>query len=160
MQDELLWASAWLYTATRSQMYLKYIQEESISAVVAEFSWDLKYAGAQILLSEVSSNLSQKYKHFETFSLILACTYDLTYILLHPPRTSNICCSCFLKERRASKPSRSKLTVSFVQSFLIAPITKFTSLQVPTLSLFLSLSLGRHGKNENNDYIYMIFQVV
>jgi hypothetical protein len=144
MQDELLWAAAWLYTATRGQMYLKYIQEESISAVVAEFSWDLKYAGAQILLSEVSSNLSsslsQKYKHFETFSLILACTYDLTYILLHPPRTSNICCSCFLKERRASKPSRNKLTVSYVQSFLIAPITKFTSLQVRTLSLFLSLS--------------------
>jgi endoglucanase len=57
MQDELLWAASWLYSATRSSVYLKYIQEESISAVVAEFSWDLKYAGAQILLSEVSSNL-------------------------------------------------------------------------------------------------------
>lgn len=66
MQDELLWAAAWLYSATRSQMYLKYIQEESISAVVAEFSWDLKYAGAQILLSEVSSNLH--------LFLLLACT--------------------------------------------------------------------------------------
>ncbi|KAL5698341.1 cellulase [Ranunculus cassubicifolius] len=49
--DELLWAATWLYMATKKPMYLKYIQEESISANVAEFSWDLKYAGAQVLLS-------------------------------------------------------------------------------------------------------------
>ncbi|PKI72725.1 hypothetical protein CRG98_006883 [Punica granatum] len=51
--DELLWAAAWLYKATRKSMYLTYIREEAISAAVTEFSWDLKYAGAQILLSEV-----------------------------------------------------------------------------------------------------------
>jgi len=51
--DELLWAASWLYTATKRSMYLKYIQEEAISAYVAEFSWDLKYAGAQILLSDL-----------------------------------------------------------------------------------------------------------
>lgn len=34
-------------------MYLSYIEEEAISANVAEFSWDLKYAGAQIILSTV-----------------------------------------------------------------------------------------------------------
>ncbi|KAL0557407.1 hypothetical protein IC582_005945 [Cucumis melo] len=50
--DELLWAATWLYIATRRPVYLKYVQEESISASVAEFSWDLKYAGAQILLSK------------------------------------------------------------------------------------------------------------
>ena len=53
MQDELLWAATWLYMATKKPMYLKFIQEESISATVAEFSWDLKYAGAQILLTKV-----------------------------------------------------------------------------------------------------------
>lgn len=37
-------------------MYLNYIKEESISASVTEFSWDLKYAGAQVLLSEVLSS--------------------------------------------------------------------------------------------------------
>lgn len=51
--DELLWAASWLYIATRKSMYLEYIQEESITASVAEFSWDLKYAGAQILLSSL-----------------------------------------------------------------------------------------------------------
>lgn len=54
MQDELLWAATWLFLATKRPVYLKYIQEESISASVSEFSWDLKYAGAQILLTEVS----------------------------------------------------------------------------------------------------------
>ncbi|KAH0990251.1 hypothetical protein GBA52_001734 [Prunus armeniaca] len=49
--DELLWAATWLYMASGKPMYLKYIQEEAISANVNEFSWDLKYAGAQILLS-------------------------------------------------------------------------------------------------------------
>ena len=58
-QDELLWAATWLYIATRKPKYLKYIQEESISASVAEFSWDLKYAGAQILLSKVPYLQSQ-----------------------------------------------------------------------------------------------------
>lgn len=53
MQDELLWAATWLYIATRKPKYLKYIKEESVSASVAEFSWDLKYAGAQIILSQV-----------------------------------------------------------------------------------------------------------
>ena len=50
-----MWAATWLYYATRKPMYMKYIQEESISASVAEFSWDLKYAGAQILLAKVNS---------------------------------------------------------------------------------------------------------
>ncbi|KAF8393624.1 hypothetical protein HHK36_021869 [Tetracentron sinense] len=51
--DELLWAASWLYIATKKPVYLEYIQEESISASVAEFSWDLKYPGAQILLSSL-----------------------------------------------------------------------------------------------------------
>ncbi|KAJ3695582.1 hypothetical protein LUZ60_000959 [Juncus effusus] len=50
--DELLWAASWLYMATKKSEYYKYITEEAVTASVAEFSWDLKYAGAQVLLSE------------------------------------------------------------------------------------------------------------
>ncbi|KAF2304265.1 hypothetical protein GH714_029017 [Hevea brasiliensis] len=50
--DELMWAATWLYMASKKAVYLKYITDESINANVAEFSWDLKYAGAQVLLSE------------------------------------------------------------------------------------------------------------
>ena len=53
MQDELLWAAAWLYTATHKPMYMEYITEEAVTAVVDEFNWDLKYAGIQVLLSQV-----------------------------------------------------------------------------------------------------------
>ncbi|XP_042466226.1 endoglucanase 8 [Zingiber officinale] len=48
--DELLWAASWLYVATKSPKYRSHIKE-GISASVAEFSWDLKYAGAQVLLT-------------------------------------------------------------------------------------------------------------
>lgn len=51
--DELLWAATWLYVATKKPLYLKYIQDESISAYVNEFSWDLKYAGAQVMLTRL-----------------------------------------------------------------------------------------------------------
>lgn len=53
VQDELLWAASWLYIATKKIKYQKHITQEGISASVAEFSWDLKYAGAEILLSGV-----------------------------------------------------------------------------------------------------------
>ncbi|KAJ0780447.1 putative cellulase [Helianthus annuus] len=51
--DELLWGASWLYIATKDPLYLQYVNEESTSAVVNEFSWDLKYAGAQVLLSQL-----------------------------------------------------------------------------------------------------------
>ncbi|PWA74230.1 glycosyl hydrolase 9A4 [Artemisia annua] len=51
--DELLWGASWLYAATKDPQYLQYIVEESTSAVVYEFSWDLKYAGVQVLLSQL-----------------------------------------------------------------------------------------------------------
>ncbi|CAI9096707.1 OLC1v1032909C1 [Oldenlandia corymbosa var. corymbosa] len=51
--DELLWAATWLFFATKSSVYLDYIKEEAITATVSEFSWDIKYAGAQVLLSEL-----------------------------------------------------------------------------------------------------------
>ncbi|ERN11259.1 hypothetical protein AMTRI_Chr04g242910 [Amborella trichopoda] len=49
--DELLWAASWLYIATKKEKYFHYIHEQAISASVDEFSWDLKYAGVQVLLS-------------------------------------------------------------------------------------------------------------
>ncbi|KAK1369377.1 Endoglucanase [Heracleum sosnowskyi] len=51
--DELLWAAVWLYKATKNDKYHQYIMEEAAPANVAEFSWDLKYAGSQVLLAEL-----------------------------------------------------------------------------------------------------------
>ncbi|QHN83030.1 hypothetical protein HN51_059592 [Arachis hypogaea] len=69
--DELMWAATWLYMATRKPAYLKYIEEESISASVTEFNWDLKYAGAQILLTKLhfegTKNLDTFKVHADSF---------------------------------------------------------------------------------------------
>ncbi|KAF9678685.1 hypothetical protein SADUNF_Sadunf07G0060700 [Salix dunnii] len=56
--DELLWAAAWLYRATDDEYFLKYVVDNAVYMggtgwAVKEFSWDNKYAGVQILLSQI-----------------------------------------------------------------------------------------------------------
>ncbi|KAI3682107.1 hypothetical protein L2E82_50139 [Cichorium intybus] len=63
-RDELLWGATWLYIATKRPIYLKFIQDESTTAIVTEFSWDLKFAGAQVLLSQL---YWEGQKEFQTF---------------------------------------------------------------------------------------------
>ncbi|XVF89014.1 hypothetical protein PTKIN_Ptkin19aG0097200 [Pterospermum kingtungense] len=63
--DELLWAAAWLYTATHQPVYLNFITEEGVSAVVDEFNWDLKYAGIQVLLSQSFFQGEQAFKSYK-----------------------------------------------------------------------------------------------
>jgi len=56
-QDELLWAAAWLHKATRDRSYLQFVLDnQGSSSAVNEFGWDNKFAGAQILLAEVTSS--------------------------------------------------------------------------------------------------------
>ncbi|XP_024389814.2 endoglucanase 1 [Physcomitrium patens] len=56
-QDELVWGAAWLYKATLESGYLQYLYRNGNSlggttTTVNAFSWDNKYAGAQILLAQ------------------------------------------------------------------------------------------------------------
>ncbi|KAF8013370.1 hypothetical protein BT93_I1268 [Corymbia citriodora subsp. variegata] len=52
-QDELLWASVWLYKASGESNYLNYVlSNQGWSQAVSEFSWDNKFAGAQMLLAK------------------------------------------------------------------------------------------------------------
>jgi hypothetical protein len=54
MQDELLWAAAWLYKASSLPVFLQYVvKNSSLSYFMSEFSWDNKHAGLQVLLSNV-----------------------------------------------------------------------------------------------------------
>lgn len=57
--DELLWAALWLYKATGAEAYLEYVAGNAYSLggagwAVSEFSWDIKYAGVQVLVAKVS----------------------------------------------------------------------------------------------------------
>ncbi|KAH0987552.1 hypothetical protein GBA52_014729 [Prunus armeniaca] len=54
--DELLWAALWLYKATNNEDYLKYALNNAqafggTTWAIKEFSWDVKYAGVQIIAS-------------------------------------------------------------------------------------------------------------
>lgn len=55
--DELLWGAAWLYHATNNQYYLNYLGNNGDSMggtgwSMTEFGWDVKYAGAQVLVAK------------------------------------------------------------------------------------------------------------
>lgn len=56
--DELLWAALWLYKATDNPHYFNYAIDNALSFggitwAISEFSWDVKFAGLQLLASMV-----------------------------------------------------------------------------------------------------------
>ncbi|EXC27256.1 Endoglucanase 11 [Morus notabilis] len=56
--DELLWAALWLYKATDNENYLKYVINMAhdfggTGWAITEFSWDVKYAGLQLIASQL-----------------------------------------------------------------------------------------------------------
>lgn len=56
-EDELLWAAAWLHEATGDLSYMNYVIDNADSLggtgwKMTEFSWDVKYAGVQVLASK------------------------------------------------------------------------------------------------------------
>ncbi|XP_020100732.1 endoglucanase 7-like [Ananas comosus] len=56
--DELLWAALWLHRATGRAEYLDYVVANAdgfggTGWAVTEFSWDIKYAGVQVLASKL-----------------------------------------------------------------------------------------------------------
>jgi endoglucanase len=57
LQDELIWGAAWLFKATREPKYGNYVVENihilGNSIGYAEFGWDTKHAGINILVSKV-----------------------------------------------------------------------------------------------------------
>ncbi|KAI8005854.1 Endoglucanase 4 [Camellia lanceoleosa] len=53
-RDELIWAAAWLHKATKANYYWNYVTQNihSLDSVFAEFGWDAKHAGINILPSK------------------------------------------------------------------------------------------------------------
>ncbi|KAL5212006.1 hypothetical protein ABZP36_022853 [Zizania latifolia] len=57
-KDELLWAALWLHRATGKDEYLDYVVDKAdcfggTGWAITEFSWDVKYAGVQILAARL-----------------------------------------------------------------------------------------------------------
>jgi hypothetical protein len=74
--DELLWAALWLHRATGSDEYLDYVVRNAdefggTGWAITEFSWDVKYAGVQILAARVRTF------HFDIDIRLLTCHLKL-----------------------------------------------------------------------------------
>ncbi|XP_058108598.1 endoglucanase 16 [Magnolia sinica] len=123
--DELLWAATWLYIATNRPTYYKYITEEAISASVAEFSWDLKYAGVQILLSGLHFLGDENLQNYKTQADNFVCAvlpdsqYHQVYItpggLIHlrdGANTQYVTSTAFLLSVYSDMLAKHKQTVS------------------------------------------------
>ncbi|XP_022930866.1 endoglucanase 11-like [Cucurbita moschata] len=95
-KDELLWAALWLYEATDNKQYLEYVVNKAhcfggIGWAISEFSWDVKYAGVQLMASKLlmqgrhnsneQAKILEKYKSKAEFYL---CT------LLNKNNVSNV----------------------------------------------------------------------
>ncbi|KAK4799208.1 hypothetical protein SAY86_024573 [Trapa natans] len=60
-KDELLWAALWLHRATDGEYYLSYAINKAhcfggVGWAMTEFSWDVKYAGIQVMASQLLMN--------------------------------------------------------------------------------------------------------
>ncbi|TVU11837.1 hypothetical protein EJB05_45446 [Eragrostis curvula] len=69
--DELLWAALWLHRATGRDAYLDYVVANAdefggTGWAITEFSWDVKYAGVQILATRLLLNGEHSAHHRET----------------------------------------------------------------------------------------------
>lgn len=78
IQDELLWAAAWLYHATDNQYYLSYLGNNGDSMggtgwSMTEFGWDVKYAGVQTLVSKVLHVYNNHYKSLTLYNCNCGC---------------------------------------------------------------------------------------
>jgi hypothetical protein len=75
-RDELLWAALWLHRATGRAEYLRYAVDraESFGGVgwaMTEFSWDVKYAGVQVLAAKVRTPARRRFDRSLFFSFCL-----------------------------------------------------------------------------------------
>uniref|UniRef100_A0A0E0NKQ7 Endoglucanase n=1 Tax=Oryza rufipogon TaxID=4529 RepID=A0A0E0NKQ7_ORYRU len=70
-KDELLWAALWLHRATGKAHYLDYVVDNAdcfggTGWAITEFSWDVKYAGVQILAARLLLRGEHEERHRST----------------------------------------------------------------------------------------------
>uniref|UniRef100_A0ACD6ANP8 Uncharacterized protein n=1 Tax=Avena sativa TaxID=4498 RepID=A0ACD6ANP8_AVESA len=75
--DELLWAALWLHRATGRAAYLDYVVDNAhefggTGWAITEFSWDVKYAGVQLLATRLLLSGDHSERHRATLELYRA----------------------------------------------------------------------------------------
>jgi hypothetical protein len=85
-RDELLWAALWLHRATGRAEYLRYAADRAddfggVGWAMTEFSWDVKYAGVQVLAAKVRAIPSFDHEPAVLKSIVTFCERAF----IHPP---------------------------------------------------------------------------
>ncbi|CAH9060406.1 unnamed protein product [Cuscuta europaea] len=108
-KDELLWAALWLFRATDDRRYLHYAMDNALSFggitwAISEFTWDVKYAGLQILASQ----LLQEERHRKHHGPILE---------QYRSKAEHYICSCLNKNIAGSNIGRTPSGLIFVRQW-------------------------------------------
>ncbi|KAM7499543.1 hypothetical protein LguiA_023957 [Lonicera macranthoides] len=79
-QDELIWGAAWLYKATGSSLYWNYVNNNfnnlvgpNNAGIFAEFGWDTKHAGINVLVSKFILEMNLKPSPFVPYADYFVC---------------------------------------------------------------------------------------
>ncbi|GLJ57965.1 hypothetical protein SUGI_1394490 [Cryptomeria japonica] len=164
--DELLWAASWLYRATKSPYYSNYIiQHDDLKAYVNEFNWDLKYAGIQVLLTDLyfqgEAQFSAYRSHAERFVCSLLPGSPIRSVKTTPggllyvrdgANTQYVTSAAFLLARYSDLLSAKKQTLSCGNTlFKPSDVMGFAKLQIDYLlgrnPLGISYMVGYGSKN-------------
>ncbi|XP_009365103.1 endoglucanase 11 [Pyrus x bretschneideri] len=138
-KDELLWAALWLYKATDNEEYLKYVINKAnsfggIGWAMTEFSWDVKFAGLQLLASKLL--LEEKHKKH-------------SHILkLYKSKADYYMCSCLNKNTAAKNVELTPAGLLYVRRWNNMQYVSAASFLLTVYSDFLKTSNGKlscHG---------------
>ncbi|XP_020578748.1 endoglucanase 22 [Phalaenopsis equestris] len=107
--DELLWAALWLHRATGRREYLDYAVTNAVNFggtewAIREFSWDLKYAGIQVLAARIL--LLEKEPLPESHEKVLK---------QYQEKAEHYLCSCLNKNNNGSNVLRTPGGLLFVR---------------------------------------------
>ncbi|KAL9241877.1 hypothetical protein vseg_015937 [Gypsophila vaccaria] len=107
-KDELLWAALWLYKATDNEDYLRYTIDNALNFggvgwSISEFSWDVKFAGVQILATQLLTKENNK-------------LYKATLEEYHSKARYYIC-SCLNKNNNGSNVDRTAGGLLYVRQW-------------------------------------------
>ncbi|XP_057507977.1 endoglucanase 11 [Actinidia eriantha] len=137
--DELLWAALWLYKATDTPKYLNYLITKAhcfggTGWAMTEFSWDVKYAGLQIMAAKLLMEVKHKeHKH----------TLDQ-----YRSKAEHYICSCLNKNNSTNNVERTPGGMLFVRQWNNMQYVSSASFLLTVYSDFLQSSkqkLSCHG---------------
>lgn len=129
--DELLWGALWLYKATDNEDYLNYVIKKAdnfggIGWSISEFSWDVKYAGIQIIASKLFAEEKHR-KH-----KIILGQYKL--------KAEFYICSCLNKNNGSNNIERTPGGLLFIRQWNNMQYVSSASFLLTVYSDFLSNS--------------------